>query len=67
MKDQAIQYVGLDVHQATVVACVRDERGTIVMKATVPTDARAIVALVRGVGPRVEAMAASDSIARSAE
>ena len=54
MKDQAIKYVGFDVHQATVVACVRNEHGAIVMKATVPTEAGAIVALVRGVGPRVE-------------
>jgi len=54
MKDQAIQYVALDVHQATVVACVRDEHGAIVMRATVPTEGRAILALVRGAGPRVE-------------
>jgi transposase len=54
MKDQAIKYVGFDVHQATVVACVRDERGAISMRATVPTEAGAIVALVRGVGSRVE-------------
>jgi transposase len=54
MKNQAIQYLALDVHQATVVASVRDERGAIVMRATVPTEARAILLLVRGIGPRVQ-------------
>ena len=53
MKDQAIQYLAMDVHQATVVACVRNERGAITMRATVPTEERAIVALVRGAGSRV--------------
>ena len=53
MKDQAIQYLAMDVHQATTVACVRDERGAIIMRATVPTEARAILALVRGAGTRV--------------
>jgi hypothetical protein len=53
MKEQAIQYRAMDVHQATVVACVRDERGAITMKATVPTEARAILSLVRGAGSRV--------------
>jgi len=53
MKDQAIQYLALDVHQSTVVATVREQGGAIVMRATVPTEARAIVRLVRSVGPRV--------------
>ena len=53
MRQQAIQYLAMDVHQATVVACVRDERGTITMRATVPTEARAILSLVRGAGARV--------------
>jgi len=52
MKQQAIHFVGLDVHQSTVVASVRDESGKIVMKATVPTEEKAIVALVRS-WPRV--------------
>jgi hypothetical protein len=47
MKHQAIHFVGLDVHQSTVVACVRDESGRVVMKATVPTEEKDIVALVR--------------------
>jgi len=54
MKQQAIHFVGLDVHQSTVVASVRDESGTVVMKATVPTEEKAIVALVRNPSsPRV--------------
>jgi hypothetical protein len=53
MKQQAIQYVGLDIHQATVVMSVRDEQGAVVMRATVPTDAEAVVGLIRGLGSRV--------------
>ena len=54
MKNQAIQYLALDVHQATTVASVRDESGAIRMRATVPTEAKAIVGLVKGLGPRVQ-------------
>ena len=53
MKNQAIQYLAFDVHQATAVATVRDEHGAIRMRATVPTEANAILGLVRGLGPRV--------------
>jgi len=53
MKNQAIQYLALDVHQATTVATVREESGSIRMRATVATEAGAIVALVRGLGSRV--------------
>jgi hypothetical protein len=52
MKQQAIHFVGLDVHQSTVVASVRDESGKVVMNATVPTEEKAIVALLRS-WPRV--------------
>jgi hypothetical protein len=37
MKQQAIQYLALDVHQATTVVSVRDEQGKVVMRATVAT------------------------------
>ena len=50
---EAIQYLALDVHQATVVAAVRDERGSITMRATIPTEANAILRLVKSAGPRV--------------
>lgn len=53
MKQQAIQYLFIDVHQATCVASVRDEGGGIVMRATVATEARAILQMVRSAGPRV--------------
>jgi transposase len=53
MKQQAIQYLALDVHQTTVVASLRDESGKVVMRATVPTEAKAILTLIRSAGPRV--------------
>ena len=53
MKQQAIQYLAFDVHQATVVASLRDERGKVVMRATVPTEAKAILTLVKSAGARV--------------
>lgn len=53
MKNQAIQYLALDVHQATSVATVRDANGAIRMRATVPTEAKAIVGLVKGICPPV--------------
>ena len=52
MRQQAIHFVGLDVHQSTLVASVRDESGKVVMKATVPTEEKAVVALLRS-WPRV--------------
>ena len=53
MKQQGIEYLALDVHQATIVGVARDERGTIVLRATIPTEARAILQLVKSAGPRV--------------
>jgi transposase len=54
MKQQAIQYLALDVHQATTVATVRTESGSIRMRATVATEASTIMGLVRGLGPNVQ-------------
>lgn len=53
MKKQAIQYLALDVHQATTVATVRKESGAIRMRATVATEANAILGLLRGLSGRV--------------
>jgi len=53
MRQQAIQYLALDVHQATTVATVREQSGPVRMRATVATEARAILSLVRGLGSRV--------------
>ena len=50
MKKQAIHYLAFDVHRATVVATARDEHGSIRMRATIPTEASAIVGLVRSLG-----------------
>src|ERR1700694_4952363 len=47
MKQQAIQYVAFDVHQATTVTSLRDQSGSVVMRATV---ARAILQLVKSAG-----------------
>jgi hypothetical protein len=53
MKNQAVQYLARDVHQSIIVATLRDAAGTIVMHATVPTEARAILTLVGSAGPHV--------------
>jgi len=53
MKEQAIQCLAFDVLQATIVATLRDQGGGIVMRATVPTEAKAILTLIRSAGPRV--------------
>lgn len=53
MKEEPIHYLGLDVHRSTVVGSVRDEQGKVVMRATVPTEEKAIVKLVRNAGARV--------------
>lgn len=52
MKQAAIQYLAFDVHQATTVACLRETSGNVVMRSTVPTEASAILRLLRGAGPR---------------
>lgn len=54
MKQQAIQYVALDVHQATLVVSVRDVEGAVVLRATVATDAKVIVGLIRSLAARVQ-------------
>ena len=51
--NQATQYLALDVHQATIVATLRGGDGAIRLRATVPTDARAVIKLVQGSGPHV--------------
>ena len=41
------------MHQATIVANCRDADGRVIMRATVPTEARAILPLVKSAGRRV--------------
>lgn len=43
------KYVGLDVHQATTVAVVGDDTGRVIARSVVPTEATALLELVRGV------------------
>lgn len=45
---RSTKYVGLDVHQATTVASVREDSGRVIARTIVPTEARALVELVRG-------------------
>jgi transposase len=42
------KYVGLDVHQATTAACVRDESGKIILRDIFPTEEAAVLAFFRG-------------------
>src|SRR6478672_3305427 len=51
--DTAIQYVGIDVHQSTLVIVVLDGRGRTIMETTVPTERRAIEQALRGRTGRV--------------
>jgi len=53
MKNTAIQYVGIDVHQATLVIDVREASGTKVMQSTVPTQRKAIEQVLRGLTGRI--------------
>lgn len=53
MKDQAIQYLALDVHQATCELSVRNASGSVVMRGAVPTEATAVLRVVKEAGPRV--------------
>lgn len=53
MKNQAIQYLAFDVHQATCAVSLRDASGSVVMRGTVPTEATAISRVVKAAGPRV--------------
>jgi len=54
MKQQAIQYLALDVHRATTVAAVRKEKGDTAMRATVAAEARTILGFAHGLGSRLQ-------------
>ncbi len=53
MKEQAIQYLAFDVHQATTEVSLRDASGSVVMRGAVATEATAILRVVKAAGPRV--------------
>lgn len=46
-------YVGLDVHQSTIVAVVRDETGRVIMRTVFATEEAALLAFIRGLGAGV--------------
>jgi hypothetical protein len=43
---RSTKYVGLDVYEATTVACVREESGRVIARAVVPTEEEALLELV---------------------
>jgi transposase len=45
---RTVKHVGLDVHQATTVAVVREEAGRVIARSVLPTDAAALVEFFRG-------------------
>ena len=47
------KYVGLDVHQATTVVSVQQERGNVIMRTVVPTEAESLVELCQRMRGRV--------------
>jgi hypothetical protein len=44
----SVKYIGLDVHQATTVAAVRDADGKLVMESLLETKASTLLDFVRG-------------------
>lgn len=48
------KYVGLDVHQATTIASVRDPRGRVVARALLPTEERALTDFIAGMRGAVQ-------------
>jgi len=58
MRSTAIRYVGIDVHQATLVCAVKDESGQTVIESKIATRADAIQGFIRGLtGPCKDARA----------
>lgn len=53
MQSTAIQYVGIDVHQATLVCIVKDANGHTTMESKVATRADAVRNFIHGLGARV--------------
>lgn len=53
MRSTATQYVGIDVHQATLVCVVKDESGQTTIESKVSTRRDAIENFMRGLGDRI--------------
>jgi hypothetical protein len=45
---RTIKHVALDVHQATTLASVREDRGRVIARTVLPTEAAALVEFFRG-------------------
>ena len=54
MKNKANQYVGIDVHQATLVVGVEDAAGQHILQSTVATNRSAIEQVLKGLSGRVQ-------------
>lgn len=52
MRSTATQYVGIDVHQSTLVCVVKDESGRTTMESKVATNQQCIEQFIRGLGGR---------------
>ena len=48
------KYVGLDVHQATTIASVRDPRGRVLARTLLPTEERALTEFIGGMRGAVQ-------------
>ncbi len=54
MRNMAIQYVGIDVHQSTLVCVCQRRIGQTMVESKVATQSEPIRALLRGLGGRVK-------------
>ena len=54
MRSTATQYVGIDVHQSTLVCVVKDETGRTTMESKIATRREAIEQFIRGLDGRIE-------------
>lgn len=51
---RSAKYVGLDVHQATIVASVREQGGRVIARTVLPTEGRAVSEFLGGMGGRIQ-------------
>jgi len=51
-----VKYIGLDVHQATIVAAVLDSHGKLVMESILETKAATILQFIRGYKKSIQSL-----------